>query len=421
MLTPVVELSKDPGGMSEHPLAAHPAASARRLAGPNLADACYFRSTAPAGKRKVLIKITDRCDLRCAHCFVSATAAGSDMNLSSLTAALPRLQAARVATVTLTGGEPLVHPELLSILTLLRGSDFDVTICTNGVSLTVELIETAHRLGNIKFNVSLDGLSRESHGKFRGNRESFDITLAHTRRLADEGLLKGILSTPNKLADVSEYEQLYALVTDLGADYLLMNPLSSFGRGINSHGRLRADTMAMVEIESRITARRDSRGPEAVYIRFPNESRPLTSCIAGDLFYVFVNGEVTVCPYLVFATENPGAKHRRPEFIVGNLFEDDDIAERLDSYDFAGRYPMGTNSTCRGCGQSGACGKGCPAAVIASGGRIGDLDRELCPITSITHSSECAECAECDSGGTPNEPQPRSARTLLSLPVVIRA
>lgn len=383
MLIHVVERHKNPGTPTEGHTRPRQAGGGQRVAGPNTADACYFRSTAPPGRRKALLKITDRCDLRCAHCFVSATGTGSDMNLNDLTAALPRLQAARVATATLTGGEPLIHPELSAILALLRGANIEITVCTNGVSLTDELIETVHRLGHIRFNVSLDGLARDSHGKFRGNRESFDVTLANTHRLAEEGLLKGILSTPNVLASAEEYEQLYALVADLEADYLLMNPLSSFGRGIKSHTRLRADTAAMLDIEARVTARRDDNGPEAVFIRFPNTSRPLTSCIAGDLFYVFVNGEVTVCPYLVFATENPGAQHNRAEFIVGNLFDDDDIAERLDRYDFAGRYPLGANSTCRGCSHADGCGKGCPAAVIASGGRIGDLDQEVCPITSV--------------------------------------
>lgn len=360
-----------------------PRSAARRVAGPNMADACYFRSTAPPGRRKVLLKITDRCDLRCAHCFVSATAAGSDMDLSDLATAVPRLQAARVATITLTGGEPLVHPDLQAILTLLRGAGFDVTVCTNGVSLTNELIETAQRLGQIRFNVSLDGLSQDSHGKFRGNRQSFDRTLANTRRLGGAGLLKGILSTPNQLASVNEYEQLYALADELGADYLLMNPLSSFGRGINSHGRLRADTAAMLEIEHRVAAHRQPGGPEAVFIRFPNRSRLLSNCIAGDVLYVFVNGEVTVCPYLVFATENPGARHDRSEFIVGNLFGEEDIAEQLDAYNFAARYPMGTNAACGECADADGCGKGCPAAVITRGGRIGDLDSEVCPITSV--------------------------------------
>ena len=33
--------------------------------------------------------------------------------------------------------------------------------------------------------------------------------------------------------------------------------------------------------------------------------------------------------------------------------------------------------------MSGSCGKGCPAAVISAGGRIGDLDAEQCPVTTV--------------------------------------
>lgn len=382
MLTHVVGDGKDRSVRTSGPSPVPHLPSPRRIADENTADACYFRSTAPPGRRKALLKITDRCDLRCAHCFVSATGTGEDMELAKLADALPRLEAARVATVTLTGGEPLIHADLPAMLELLAAAHMDVTVCTNGVSLTEDLVRVAQDLGRVMFNVSLDGLSRDSHGQFRGDRSSFEVTLANTRRLADARLLKGILSTPNNLADVAEYAQLYDLVAELGAEYLLMNPLSSFGRGIFTQRRLRADTATMVKIESRITSARADDGPEAVFIRFPNAARPLTSCIAGDILYVFVDGDVTVCPYLVFATENPGAKHGRSEFIVGNLFVDD-IAARLDAYNFASRYVMGANVTCRGCRQSDACGKGCPAAVIARGGRIGDLDSDVCPVTSI--------------------------------------
>ncbi len=45
---------------------------------------------------------------------------------------------------------------------------------------------------------------------------------------------------------------------------------------------------------------------------------------------------------------------------------------------------MGDNSTCTACSVSTGCGKGCPAAVVAAGGRIGDVDTEQCPITTDT-------------------------------------
>jgi len=354
-------------------------AESRRIAATGVADACYFRSGPVEGGRKALLKITDRCDLRCAHCFVSATAEGSDMSLAMVVRAIPKLKAARVANVTLTGGEPLIHPELPAILQRLVEAGFDVTVCTNAVSLSGELVAHARLLGHVKFNVSLDGFTGGSHGKFRGNRDSFDATLRNTRLLGDAGLLKGVLSTPNALAASNEYDAVYDLADELSADYLLMNPLSSFGRGIRSHRRLKADEHTMTEIQTRLGDGATDGGPEAVFIRFPNETKPLTGCIAGDIIYVFVNGDVTVCPYLVFATENPDTKHSRDEFIVGNLFDDSDIAAQLDAYRFHERYSVGANPSCKGCSANSSCGKGCPAAVIAAGGTIGDLDADVCP------------------------------------------
>ena len=351
----------------------------RLVAGAATASACYFRSGPEPGRRKVLLKITDRCDLRCSHCFVSATAEGEDMSAAALRGAIGRLLAARVANVTITGGEPLLHPELPAILSALVGAGLSVTVCTNGVSLGDDLICDAAALGRISFNVSLDGARAESHGKFRGDVSSFECTVANIRRLAEAGLLKGILCTPNNMAEPQEYTELLGLASEADASYFLLNPLSRFGRGTRNQ-RFAVDRPRMRVIRDRLELASGPDSPERVLIRFPNSSKPLTGCIAGDILYVFVNGDITVCPYLVFAAENPGAQHRAEEFIVGNLFEDRDIVERIEGYDFHSRYQVGDNDTCTGCSQNAECGKGCPAAVIAAGGRIGDVDAEVCPV-----------------------------------------
>jgi radical SAM protein with 4Fe4S-binding SPASM domain len=355
---------------------------ARRLATEAQADSCFFRSGPKPGYRKALLKVTDRCDLRCAHCFVSATESGSDMSLDLLEShGVERLLAARVANVTVTGGEPLVHPHLVGILELLADAQLDVTMCTNAVALTDELIDKLVALRRVRVNVSLDGFSQASHGKFRGNRESFVVTLQHTRQSADAGLLKGILSTPHGLVESGEYRDLYRLAKDLGIDYLLMNPLSKFGRGFVSAGKLGVDDETMRLVQSEIPMR-SSGDPEAVFIRFPNDEQPLSACIAGEIFYVFVNGDSAVCPYLVFAASNPDSQHDPDEFVFGNLFANEDFSKRLDDYNFHERYSVGANATCSSCSMASGCGKGCPAAVIARGGRIGDLDSDVCPVAS---------------------------------------
>jgi len=87
-------------------------------------------------------------------------------------------------------------------------------------------------------NVSLDGFRAESHGRFRGNRASFQVTVETVRKLAHAGLLQGLLCTPNNFAEDAEYAELCAFAVDNGAEYVLLNPLSAMGREVKGKGPL---------------------------------------------------------------------------------------------------------------------------------------------------------------------------------------
>lgn len=356
--------------------------SIKRIVQTDFAASCYFRSSVEPPYRKALLKITEWCNLRCAHCFVDAGDYGITMPFDVIRdTVIPRLKQCRVANVTLTGGEPFAHPHFLDIVRVLKNEGIRTGICTNATLINEEQIKLLRDIGNVHVNVSLDGFSPESHGKFRGNRDSFFTTVDTIRLLRNHGLLQGILVTPNALGKVEEYVNLCKFAIEVNAQYVLMNPLSNMGRGFYSIRSLRASDKMMEEIKT-ATAHL-TKHIEIVDIRFPNDKFPLASCEAGNIIYVFTNGDTTVCPYLVFAAETPGSKHNRAEFIVGNIISDPDIARRLDEYKFHERYSMGNNSTCKSCHMASKCGKGCPAAVIASGGKIGDLDEEVCPVAEV--------------------------------------
>ena len=313
--------------------------TARNITRTDQASSCYFRTTADGGTRKALVQIDERCNLHCAHCFVSATRAGQSMPYDGITGLLiPRLKACRVERVTLTGGEPTIHPRFTEIVRALRGAGMQVGFCTNATTLTDAQISELAGIGGVHANASL--------------------------------------------AEDEEYRELCEFAAGNGASYVLMNPLSSMGRGVKSRGKLSSGEEHMRRIRA-LTAPFDSPDLEIVHIRFPSTAgQPLAGCEAGTIIYVFTAGEVTVCPYLVFAARTPQSRHDPGEFIVGNIFTDPDIAARLDAYRFTERYEMGANPTCRSCGIAGQCGKGCPAAVIAAGERIGAVDAEVCPVTS---------------------------------------
>ncbi|SER77791.1 radical SAM additional 4Fe4S-binding SPASM domain-containing protein [Lentzea xinjiangensis] len=357
--------------------------AARSITDEAFATSCYFRTTVNSPHRKALVQINEDCNLRCAHCFVSATRVGKQMPLTEIVGkVVPQLSEARVQRVTLTGGEPTIHPDFMAVVHAFRQAGMDVGICTNATTLNDQQITELAGLG-VHCNVSLDGFAADSHGKFRGDRDSFDLTVATVKKLGAAGILQGLLCTPNSLAQNEEYVELCQFARENGARYVLLNPLGSMGRGVKSQSRLAKTTLHMQEIHT-LTAPFDGPDLDIAHIRFPNSAgKPLSGCEAGTIIYVFTPGEVTVCPYLVFAARTPASQHADSEFIVGNIFTDPDIAQRLDGYRFHDRYHVGANSTCDSCSMNAGCGKGCPAAVVAAGGRVGDVDAEQCPtITS---------------------------------------
>jgi len=350
------------------------------------ASSCYFRTSIAGGGRKALIQITERCNLHCGHCFVSSGDWGAHMPLDLIAdLVLPKLKEAGVQRLTITGGEPFVHPDIMEICGAVRAAGLPLGICTNATSTSEEQIAELVALGDVHVNVSFDGFSEESHGRFRGSRSSFATTVGTTRTLAAAGLLQGLLSTPNALSEPEEFAELCAFASEIGAQYVLMNPLSQFGRGIATHGRLAADASRMKAIAA-VTARFDSKDMKTVRIRFPNEEgKPLGGCDAGTIVYVFTGGQVAACPYLVFAARNPASRYADSEFIVGNIFDTDlDLNAALNSYRFHDRFQVGNNPTCRSCAMASDCGKGCPAAVIARGEAIGQIDVDQCPVSVPT-------------------------------------
>lgn len=345
------------------------------------ASSCYFRTSVEGDGRKALIQITERCNLHCAHCFVSSGDWGEHMSRQDVAdKVLPRLVRARVERVTLTGGEPFAHPELLAICDAVLALGLPLGVCTNATLASDKQIAHLARSGAVHVNVSFDGFRPESHGKFRGSVASFATTLETTRKFAAAGLLQGLLSTPNMLTEPGEFAALCEFAVEVGAKYVLMNPLSAFGRGVKSQGKLAASAARMRAIRD-LTESFRSRGIDVVHIRFPNDDKPLAGCDAGKLIYVFADGLTAVCPYLVFAARTPQSAYPDSDFLVGNILAGE-IAGALDRYDLAGRLAMGGNDTCRACAMGGMCGKGCPAALISCGQRIGEVDSEQCPVVA---------------------------------------
>ncbi len=338
---------------------------------------CYFRTTAIPPFKKAIIQITERCNLSCAHCFVSAKSIGDEMSFLNIkNVVLERLLNINVKKITVTGGEPLCHPDILEICRLFADKDMEITVCTNGTLLDNMLLKDFSKIQKLKFNISLDGFSFQSHGKFRGMKEESDFydLLSKIEAIGESGKLNGLLCTPNIFCEDKEFVRICEFAKQNKARYVLFNPLSNMGRGQKSLN-LTYKFSKFENIKNATQKFVDDKF-EVIYIRFPNfQKQNLPKCHLGDMIYIFTNGDYTLCPYLVFACNNTDSPYKPKQFISGNIFEDEQI-----SFDETLTFILKESINVNACQHTEECFGGCHAAKIMNGKKISDCDVELCPI-----------------------------------------
>src|SRR5574340_1137231 len=104
------------------------------------------------------------------------------------------LKAARVPVLILSGGEPLLRPDIFEIAARAKAMGFYTALSSNGT-----LIDTANidAIADIDFDyvgVSLDGI-QETHDRFRRLAGAFDRSLAGIRLCRERGLKVGVRYT----------------------------------------------------------------------------------------------------------------------------------------------------------------------------------------------------------------------------------
>ncbi len=112
-----------------------------------------------------------RCNCRCVMCDIWKERAGTSLGVTDVTALLPDLVRLGTERVVLSGGEPLMHPDLFALVRPLREAGLGVTLLSSGLLLARFAAEIARWVDDVV--VSLDG-PREVHDAVRRVPRAFD-------------------------------------------------------------------------------------------------------------------------------------------------------------------------------------------------------------------------------------------------------
>jgi MoaA/NifB/PqqE/SkfB family radical SAM enzyme len=136
---------------------------------------------------RVVIELTNRCNLRCQHCFTGRHGGCDDLPLDILRKIVAEAKASGFDHLAFTGGDPTVHLQFSEVLRLTHGAGYQFSLVTNGwnfVSVYPHILPYRERLSVITF--SLDGATEATHDQLRGRGSYRRVMRAISVCIAEE-------------------------------------------------------------------------------------------------------------------------------------------------------------------------------------------------------------------------------------------
>ncbi len=148
------------------------------------------------------IEITSKCNLSCKHCYnQSPKNPNEEISYKAICSLVDNLFISNAKSITLSGGEPLLHKNFLKILDYITKRGLNATIVTNGTLINTKFIEYIKKYSLLTLQISLDGATAETNDIVRGHG-SFNKTIHNIDQLKKSGIkkifVKMVVSAYNK-------------------------------------------------------------------------------------------------------------------------------------------------------------------------------------------------------------------------------
>ena len=326
-----------------------------------------------------VLEVTGRCNMKCIHCMVRGGEARRDPPLKTVYRMIDSISTVpEFRMLVLTGGDPLLRPDIYEIIRYARDTGFEVTIATNGTLITREVAVKLSSLEVTGVAISLDFVKPELHDKFRGVPGTWKRTIEGAKNAVEEGLYLQVNITMSKL-NLQELSQLLRFADELGSCVILLYQFQPFGRGALRENLSLTSAEFFKVIKTVVSLQKNLKTlvipvglPEYfAYLSMKTHvlGKMFKGCIAGrGMFYVKWYGDVWPC---VFLQKKIGNVLKEPAI---EIWEENELLNKL-------RDRNNLEEPCKSCRYREVCG-GCRSrAYLLTGNPLGS-DPE-CPIKSL--------------------------------------
>ena len=191
----------------------------------------------PVGPRRnppgpvVIWNLIRRCNLTCRHCYsISAdTDFKGELSSDEVFKVMDDLKTFKVPVLILSGGEPLLRPDIFDIARRSKAMGFYTALSSNGTLIDERNIDAIADIGFDYVGISLDGIEA-THDRFRRKEGAFAASMVGLRLCQERGLKVGVRYTMTE-ENAQDLDPLLQLVRKEGIQRFYFSHLNYAGRG----------------------------------------------------------------------------------------------------------------------------------------------------------------------------------------------
>ena len=184
----------------------------------------------------VIWNLVRRCNLACKHCYsISADVDfPGELSTRQVFDVIDDLKDFRVPVLILSGGEPLLRPDIFEISHHAKKKGFYVALSTNGTMINESNINEIAKVGYDYLGISIDGM-RKTHDDFRQKKGAFDASLKGLKLCSEAGIKVGMRFSITQ-DNANELPFLLDLMEQENVDKFYLSHLNYGGRGNRHRG-----------------------------------------------------------------------------------------------------------------------------------------------------------------------------------------
>jgi heme b synthase len=168
--------------------------------------------------RMIAWEVTRSCNLNCVHCRAAASCGpySGELSTEKCFKLIDEIASVSSPVIILTGGEPLLRPDIFEIASYGTNKGLRMVMATNGTLVTPAVAQKMIKSGIKRVSISIDGKDAHSHDAFRQEKGAFAGAMAGIEALKDAGMEFQINTTITSV-NLDQIQDIFELAKNIGA------------------------------------------------------------------------------------------------------------------------------------------------------------------------------------------------------------